>query len=129
LDDVFGVSRIPTEETCQAEERNPVPLESETKHIVPLRFYGAPRFCLRHTYNAYRPREVASVPRISNPVHRTAILGSASEHAPSAPYGYRFYAVREHAAIARDHVRPDPAFRDWLFSTREPDDLRSAIGG
>jgi FkbM family methyltransferase len=46
-----------------------------------------------------------------------------------ASYGYRFYAVREHAAVARDHIRPDPAFRDWLFSTREPDDLLSAIGG
>jgi FkbM family methyltransferase len=46
-----------------------------------------------------------------------------------APHGYRFYAVREHAAVARNHIRPDPAFRDWLFSTREPDDLQSAIGG
>ena len=43
-----------------------------------------------------------------------------------SPHGYRFYAVRERAAIARDHIRPDPAFRDWLFSTQDHDDLQAS---
>lgn len=45
-----------------------------------------------------------------------------------SPHGYLFYAVREHAAIRRDHIQPDPGFRDWLFSTRDPAELQSAIG-
>ncbi len=43
-----------------------------------------------------------------------------------SPHGYRFYAVRERAAVARDHIAPDPQFRDWLFSTSDPSELESA---
>jgi hypothetical protein len=42
-----------------------------------------------------------------------------------SPYGYRFYAVRERAAVARDRIDPDPQFRDWLFSTSDPSELTS----
>jgi FkbM family methyltransferase len=41
-------------------------------------------------------------------------------------HGYRFYAMRERAAVARDHIDPDPQFRDWLFSTSDPSELASA---
>ena len=46
-----------------------------------------------------------------------------------SPHGYKFYAVRERALVPRDHIRADPQFRDWLFSTRPFDELRSEIGG
>lgn len=43
-----------------------------------------------------------------------------------SPHGYRFYALRERAMIARGGIQPDPEFRDWFFSAREPGDLRAA---
>jgi FkbM family methyltransferase len=37
-----------------------------------------------------------------------------------SPYGYRFFLVREHDLEERPHIVPDPRFRDWLFTRREP---------
>lgn len=43
-----------------------------------------------------------------------------------APLGYRFYLVRERDLQPREHVRGHPAFRDWLFTPRSPEELASA---
>ena len=41
-----------------------------------------------------------------------------------APHGLGFYAVGPGAVHPREHVMPDAAHRDWLFTTRRPEDLR-----
>lgn len=43
-----------------------------------------------------------------------------------APMGYRFYLVRASDLEPRDHVEGIPAYRDWLFTRRSPEDLTSA---
>jgi FkbM family methyltransferase len=43
-----------------------------------------------------------------------------------APLGYHFYLVRERDLQPRAHVHAHPAYRDWLFTLRSREDLRSA---
>jgi FkbM family methyltransferase len=41
-----------------------------------------------------------------------------------APHGYRFYLVRDGTLQPAEHIRPDPAFRDWFFTTEDAEALR-----
>jgi methyltransferase, FkbM family len=41
------------------------------------------------------------------------------------PHAYRYYLIRETDVIAADRIEPHPRFRDWLFTTRDPDELRA----
>lgn len=43
-----------------------------------------------------------------------------------SPYGYRFYHVREAALAPVDRLEPSPRFRDWLFSTLDPEAIAGA---
>jgi FkbM family methyltransferase len=43
-----------------------------------------------------------------------------------APYDYRHYMVREHDLLLREHIQPDVQYRDWLFTGRSAQELRSA---
>jgi FkbM family methyltransferase len=43
-----------------------------------------------------------------------------------APHGYRFHLVRERDLQPREHVEGHPKYRDWLFTSRSPDELASA---
>jgi FkbM family methyltransferase len=43
-----------------------------------------------------------------------------------APHGYRFHLVRERDIQLREHVEGNSKYRDWLFTTRSPDELASA---
>ncbi|WP_349828055.1 FkbM family methyltransferase [Brevibacterium litoralis] len=43
------------------------------------------------------------------------------------PHGYRFYQVGTDGLRERPRIEPDPSVRDWLFSTRTPEDL-DALG-
>jgi FkbM family methyltransferase len=40
-----------------------------------------------------------------------------------APLGYRFYLVRERDLAPSEGIRPSPRYRDWYFSTLEPEAL------
>jgi FkbM family methyltransferase len=42
-----------------------------------------------------------------------------------APAAFRFYLVRENDLALRSRLAPDERFRDWLFTTRDPDQLRA----
>lgn len=42
------------------------------------------------------------------------------------PHGYSFYVVGERVLEPREHLVPHPMLRDWLFTTRSVEDLRSA---
>ena len=44
-----------------------------------------------------------------------------------APHGYRFYLVHEAELRPTERLEPDPRFRDWVFTTRTPEDL-TALG-
>lgn len=41
-----------------------------------------------------------------------------------APHGLRFYAVGPEALHPHEHLRPSEDHRDWLFSARDPEELR-----
>lgn len=41
-----------------------------------------------------------------------------------APHGLGFYAVGKGQVHRRQHLVPDPAYRDWLISARTPEQLR-----
>jgi hypothetical protein len=43
-----------------------------------------------------------------------------------APYDYRHYVVREHDLLLREHIEPNVRYRDWLFTGRSAEELRSA---
>ena len=43
-----------------------------------------------------------------------------------SPHGYRFYQVRDTALAHFERLEPSPRFRDWLFSTQEPQALADA---
>jgi FkbM family methyltransferase len=43
-----------------------------------------------------------------------------------APYDYRHYVVREHDLLLREHIETDIRYRDWLFTGRSAEELRSA---
>jgi FkbM family methyltransferase len=40
-----------------------------------------------------------------------------------APHGYSYYLVRDEELELRRRITPDPDHRDWLFTTRSPEDL------
>ena len=42
-----------------------------------------------------------------------------------APYGYRFFLVRETDLLEMDQLKPSRRFRDWLFTRRDPSELRA----
>lgn len=42
------------------------------------------------------------------------------------PHGYRYYQVRERDLAPAERLEPDPRFRDWLFTTLEPESLVAA---
>jgi FkbM family methyltransferase len=42
-----------------------------------------------------------------------------------APYAYRSYVIREHDLLLREHIEPDVRYRDWLFSGRNEEEVRS----
>lgn len=42
------------------------------------------------------------------------------------PHGYRFHLVRERDLQPREHVEGHPKYRDWLFTTRPPEELAAA---
>jgi FkbM family methyltransferase len=39
------------------------------------------------------------------------------------PHGYRLYLVRREDLLAAERIAPHPDYRDWLFSTKTPDEL------
>jgi len=41
-------------------------------------------------------------------------------------FGYHYYLVGRDRLTAYDEIVPDPHFRDWLFTTKNPDVLRAA---
>ena len=43
------------------------------------------------------------------------------------PAGYRYYLVGQKGLRQAEELRPDPRFRDWLFTARGPEELR-AVG-
>ena len=47
-------------------------------------------------------------------------------HGFLSPHGYRYYAAREQALVLRERIEPNPAFRDWLFSVRSPEELHAS---
>jgi FkbM family methyltransferase len=40
-----------------------------------------------------------------------------------SPHGYRFYLVRERDLLPSEHIEPSPRFRDWFFTTLDPEAL------
>lgn len=42
------------------------------------------------------------------------------------PHGYRYFHVGADEVSERSRIVPDPGVRDWLFTTRTPDQLRDA---
>ncbi len=43
-----------------------------------------------------------------------------------SPQGYELYLVRDADLLPRRELRPDPRFRDWLFTTMSVDELATA---
>ena len=41
------------------------------------------------------------------------------------PHGYGRYLIREHDLLQRPRIEPHERYRDWLFTTKGPDELRS----
>lgn len=41
-------------------------------------------------------------------------------------HGYHYYLVGEDRLFARKTIRPDPQLRDWLFTSKSPEQMRSA---
>ena len=48
------------------------------------------------------------------------LMGHLGEH------GYHYYLVGEDRLYARKAIRPDPHLRDWLFTLKSPDQMRTA---
>lgn len=64
--------------------------------------------------------------------HRPDILceilpdaNTAAVQAALAPHGYRFYLVERGVVSAQPDLVPHTEFRDWLFSTKAPGELRA----
>ncbi|GAA2758965.1 FkbM family methyltransferase [Actinopolymorpha rutila] len=63
--------------------------------------------------------------------HRPDILCEVLEHSDGArlaellqSHGYQFHLVRDHDLAPAGELRPDQRHRDWLFTTRGPEQLR-----
>ena len=66
---------------------------------------------------SFRPQILCEVlPEVANSGDLEALL---------APHGYRFYLVRAADLQAVESLEPDVRFRDWLFTTLEPGELRA----
>ena len=48
------------------------------------------------------------------------VADAASVERSLSPYEYRYFLIKEHDLEERPHIQPDPRFRDWLFSRRDP---------
>jgi FkbM family methyltransferase len=67
---------------------------------------------------AFRPDILCEVlAGLADPVELESLL---------VPHGYRFHLVRERDLQLREHVEGHPRYRDWLFTTRSPQELASA---
>ena len=51
------------------------------------------------------------------------VADPAALEALLAPHGYRWYLVTETVLEPRERLEPHPRFRDWLFTTRTPEEL------
>jgi FkbM family methyltransferase len=54
------------------------------------------------------------------------LAGGADPHGLEGllvPHGYRFHLVRQKDLLPSEHILPHADFRDWLFTTRTPDEL------
>jgi FkbM family methyltransferase len=56
------------------------------------------------------------------------VADAASVERSLSPHGYRYFLVQEHDIEERPHIAPDPRFRDWLFTRREPVAMSSFLG-
>jgi len=56
------------------------------------------------------------------------VADPAALEALLAPHGYRWYLVTETALEPRERLEPHPRFRDWLFTTRTPEELAKSVG-
>lgn len=63
--------------------------------------------------------------------HRPDILCEVLEHSDGPrlaellqPHGYRFHLVRDHDLAPGSGLTPSSQYRDWLFTTRSPEELR-----
>jgi FkbM family methyltransferase len=54
------------------------------------------------------------------------VADAAEVESVLVPHGYRFHLVRERDLQPRERVQGHPKYRDWLFTTRSPDELASA---
>jgi len=71
----------------------------------------------------------ASLSRFRPSIVREVLAGVADPaelEALLAPHGYRFSQFREAALAPVDRLRPSHRFRDWLFSTEDPEGLAGA---
>jgi FkbM family methyltransferase len=66
----------------------------------------------------FRPDILCEVlPGVADPLEVESLL---------VPHGYRFHLVRERDLQLRQHVEGHPKYRDWLFTTRSPQELAAA---
>jgi len=64
-----------------------------------------------------RPQVLCEVlPEVANATDLEGLL---------APHGYRFYLVREADLLPAGRLEPDSRFRDWFFTTQDPDELEA----
>jgi FkbM family methyltransferase len=66
--------------------------------------------------DAFRPDMLCEVLPIANAPSLQAML---------EPHGFRMYLVTETEIVAKRQLSPDQRFRDWLFTPREPEELRA----
>lgn len=67
---------------------------------------------------SFRPDILCEVlPGVADPAELESLL---------EPHGYRFHLVRERDLLPREHVQGHPKYRDWVFTTRSPEELASA---
>jgi FkbM family methyltransferase len=67
---------------------------------------------------AFRPDILCEVlPGVAEPAELESLL---------APHGYRYHLVRERDLDLREHLQGHPRYRDWVFTTRSPEELASS---
>jgi FkbM family methyltransferase len=96
-------------------------IESDARVVVKVDVEGTENAVLRSGrafLAAFRPDILCEVlPDVADPVELETLL---------VPHGYRYHVVRERDLEPREHVHGHPKYRDWLFTTRSPEELASA---